>query len=127
MDFLFINSAYACSIPEPEPTQTIESTIVTAETSVFSQGKEYLPGESLIELFKVAGYNYSNDEITVDQFIERQKSDFSIFGYVGEYIVFQLQGQPDISINQPLTFELNFSDSEKINIQTPTFEVSEVS
>lgn len=120
--FSFINSAYACSPAEPAPTQAIESIIITSESSVFSQGKEYPKGENLIELFKV-GYSYYNDGLTVNEFIERQNSDLWIFGYLGADAVFQLTSQPDSSINQSFTFLFEFSDSVKISIQTPTFEV----
>lgn len=121
--FSIVNSAYACSPPQPEPTQAIKSIIVTSETSVFSQGKEYLEGENLIELFKITGYFYSKDEITVNEFIERQNSDLLIFGYAGANVIFQLTDQPNSVINQTFTFLFEFSDSEKISIQTSTFEV----
>ncbi|MEQ8547140.1 MAG: hypothetical protein RIC03_04485 [Cyclobacteriaceae bacterium] len=123
--FSFVNSAYACSPPEPVPTQGIQSINITSEASVFSQGKEYLKGESLTELFKITGYgySYSNNEKTVNEFIEAQTSDLWIFGYAGANVVFQLTDQPDSVINEKLTFVFEFTDSEKISVQTSNFEV----
>lgn len=121
--FSFVSSAYACSPPEPGPTQAIRSIIVTSEASVFSQGKEYLKGESLTELFKITGYSYSNNERTVDEFMEAKKRDLWIFGFLGANVVFQLTDQPDSVINETFTFIFEFSDSEKISVQTSNFEV----
>ncbi|MFT6857374.1 MAG: hypothetical protein ACJA0X_003363 [Cyclobacteriaceae bacterium] len=121
--FSFVSSAYACSPPEPGPTQAIRSIIVTSEASVFSQGKEYLKGESLTELFKITGYSYTNNERTVDEFMEAKKRDLWIFGFLGANVVFQLTDQPDSVINETFTFIFEFSDSEKISVQTSNFEV----
>ncbi|MFT5864218.1 MAG: hypothetical protein ACI828_002892 [Flavobacteriales bacterium] len=121
--FSFVSSAYACSPPETGQTQAIRSIIVTSEASVFSQGKEYLKGESLTELFKITGYSYSNNERTVDEFMEAQKRDLWIFGFLGANVVFQLTDQPDSVINETFTFIFEFSDSEKISVQTSNFEV----
>lgn len=121
--FSLINSAYACSPPEPEPTQTINSIIITSESNVYSGGQEYKSGDNLIDLFKVTGFSYSDEETTVDQFIERQIDDLWIFGYAGANAVFQLLNQPDSSVNQKFSFQFEFSDLELIEVETSPFEV----
>lgn len=81
--FSLTNSAYACSPPDPEPTQTINSIIITSESTVYSGGQEYKSGDNLIDIFKVTGFSYSDEETTVDQFIERQIDDLWILDTQG--------------------------------------------
>ncbi len=119
----FDNIVYACSPLEPTPTQTIESINITSEVSVFFDGEEYQSGENLAELFKVSGYLYSNEEITVQDFIGRQKSDLWIFGQQGANVIFQFINKPGSLINQEFSFEFELSDSKRVSVQSSTFEV----
>lgn len=116
--FFFINTAIACSPRLPEPTQAIESIVITSESTVYAQGKEFLPGEPLNELFKINGNHM------IVEYISKQNNDIELFGNIGSSINFQLLGQPDSTINQTFTFDINFSDLSEIIIRTEVFEVS---
>ena len=122
--FSFINTAYACSPARPEPSQEIESIMITSSLPIYSQKREFSIGESLNELFKATRYTYSDGESSISEFIERQKDNLDIFGDAGASIVFQLREKPDSLITQNLTFDFEFSDSEKISIESQIFEVS---
>lgn len=122
--FSIINSAYACSPPDPD-SQPINSIKVISDSNIYSNGLEYSSGEDLADLFKVSGYaSFLNQGITVNQFIEFRNEYSSIFSNVGDPIFFQLINNPDSTIKQKLTFLFEFSDSEIIEIETPVFSVS---
>ena len=116
--FSFINAAIACSPRLPEPTQAIESMVITSESTVYAQGHEFLPGEQLNELFKINGNQ------TIAEYITKQKNDIGLFGNIGSTINFQLLEQPDSTINQTFTFDIQFSDLSEMVIRTDVFEVS---
>jgi len=122
--YSIMNSAYACSPPEPEPTQAINSIKITSESNFYSGSQEYLSGENLVDLFKVTGFSYSINETTVNEFIQQQNDDLWIFGYAGANAVFQLLNKPDSSVNQKLKFKFEFSDLESIEVETTAFVVS---
>ena len=116
--FSFINAAIACSPPLPEPTQAIESMVITSELTVYAQGNEFLPGEQLNELFKI------NGNLTVAEYITKQKSDIELFGNIGSSINLQLLEQPDSTINQTFTFDIKFSDLSEMVVISEVFEVN---
>lgn len=122
-DIAFITSALACDPPAPVPTQAIESIIITAEKSVFTQSEEYEAGENLVGLFKVVRDSYTIKERTVQDFIKAQQDTLTLFGYIGNSIILQLTDEPDSAIYQSLNVQFEFSDAEKISIQTPAFQV----
>ncbi len=122
--FSIINSAYACSPPEPPPTQAITSVQITSESSVFFGGEEYASGEDLSQLFIAADYLYARGSTTVAEFIERQNQDLYIFGYDGANVAFQLAEKPDSTINQPFSITFQLSDSEVLQTRIQVFEVS---
>lgn len=122
--FSLMSSAHACSPPQPEPTQSINTITITSESSVYFGGQEYLKGEDLSDLFKVIDYSRSEDQITVKEFVNLQNNDLWILGYDGAYVVFQLTDKPDNTINQKFIFTFEFSDSEKFEIETSDFEVN---
>lgn len=116
--FSFINTAMACSPRLPEPTQAIESIVITSESTVYAQGNEFLPGEQLNELFKI------NGNLRIAEYTKKQNSDIELFGNIGSSINFQLSGQPDSTINQTFTFDIKFSDLSEMIIKTEVFEVN---
>lgn len=116
--FSFINTAIACSPRLPEPTQAIESIVITSESTVYAQGNEFLPGEQLNELFKI------NGNLRIAEYTKKQNSDIELFGNIGSSINFQLLRQPDSTINQTFTFDIKFSDLSEMIIKTEVFEVS---
>jgi hypothetical protein len=121
--FSFINAAYACSPPDPEPTQTIDSISITSESPVYSQKRVFSTGESLNELFTITEIYYSKAPASIAEFIENQKSDLWLFGYTGASIVLQLKDKPDSTINQTFTIDFKFSDAKAINIKSQALEV----
>ncbi len=122
--FSFINSAYACSPPEPPPTQAITSIQITSESSVFFGGEEYASGQDLSQLFIAADYLYARSPTTIAEFIEQQNQDLYIFGYDGANVAFQLGEKPDSTINQPFSVTFQLSDAEVLETRIQVFEVS---
>mgnify|MGYP003634892761 CR=1 FL=1 len=116
--FSFINAAIACSPRLPEPTQAIESMVITSESTVYAQGNEFLPGEQLNELFKI------NGNLTIAEYITKQKSNIELFGNIGSSINLQLLEQPDSTINQTFTFDIKFSDLSEMVVISEVFEVN---
>ena len=49
--FSFLNSAHACSPPEPEPTQAIESIQITSAVPVYPNQLVFGEGEDISNLF----------------------------------------------------------------------------
>lgn len=119
--FSLVNVARAREPAPPEPTQSIQSLIITSDLPIYTGSNTYNSGDDLASLFKVTG-QFLN-EGTIDQFIERQNDDPWLFGEVGSQIIFQLLDQPDSAINQTLTFTFDFSDGEVIAVESPNFEV----
>ena len=104
--------------PLPEPTQAIESMVITSESTVYAQGNEFLPGEQLNELFII------NGNLTIAEYSTKQKSDIELFGNIGSSINLQLLEQPDSTINQTFTFDIKFSDLSEMVVISEVFEVN---
>ena len=122
-NFSLINSAFACSWPPPNP-QAIKKIKITSESEVYFDGKEYSISEDLIDLFKVVGNQYLDGEVTVERFIELQNNSLGVFGELGDNVVFQLQHKPDSAFRQKFFFTFEFTDTEKVEVETSNFAVN---
>jgi hypothetical protein len=122
INFSFV--AFACSPPEPQPTQTIESIELFSNESIFTNDGKFEAGESLNELFNVTKYSVNIETISIAEYIEVQQEYLEHFAYFGDNIVFQLKEKPDSIINQTIFIEFEFSNEESISVETDLFEVS---
>lgn len=124
INFSFLSKAYACSPPEPQPTQAITSIELSSPTPIFSNNQKFEAGESLNELFNVTKYSYNKETISIAAYIKQQQEDLDHFAYFGDYIIFQLKEKPDSIINQAIVIEIEFSDDELIIVESDDFEVA---
>ena len=119
-NFNLINTAMACSPPEPEPTQKINKIEISSDKIIYTQGKTFEVGTDLTELFEVTDY-YGRK--SVSDFVTDQNSDLLLFGYFGAGVMFQLANQPDSVVDQAFTFQFEFSDGKVLNAEVDRFFV----
>ena len=74
-------------------------------------------------IFKVSEYLQVDRDLSLTEFIELQRTNPLVYYKEGDGIILQLRDQPDAVINTTLMIELNFSDSSRIVIDAPNFEV----
>lgn len=117
--FTFATQAFACSPPEPMPTQNITTLTITSTEPVFSQGTKFEPGANLNQLFNVANEN----RISIDEYISLQNNDPYYFARMGGNIILRLNEAPDAPINQKLQIELKFDTAEVFQLETEIFKV----
>ena len=122
-DFSLLPRVHACSPPPPEPTQVIEAIRITSAAPVYSNQTIYQEGESLNDLFKITDYSYTAEDLSIEEYVELQRNNIWIFGFEGDYIVFQLRSQPDSLIDQGFNFAFEFSDADVITTQAFRFQV----
>lgn len=117
--FSMVNTAQACSPPEPQPSQQISSISITSAGAISLGGTNYPSGEELASLFLVASRNAS----TIADFIAQQNADLHAFGRLGDLAVFQLATSPDAAIDQTFTITLHFDDQASFSLTTDALQV----
>ncbi|SMG48825.1 hypothetical protein SAMN05661096_03529 [Marivirga sericea] len=123
MRISFLSTAYACSPPDPQPSQAIKSIKITSDKSIYAVNRKYEAGESLNELFHIAKYSFNNEKISIADYLELQQNYLDHFAYFGDYMIFQLKDKPDSIISQLILMDYEFSDGERISIESDLFEV----
>jgi hypothetical protein len=118
----FLNAAYACSPPEPEP-QAIESIDLTSEAPIFAKNRMFEAGESLNELFQVRNNSSHQETQSIADFIKFQQEYLYNFGYLGDFIIFQLKEKPDSVINQRILIDFEFSFGESISAESDNLNI----
>ena len=122
-NFSLLNQALACSPKPPKPIQAIESIEITSDKSVFANQKKYGSGESLNELFKISNMDCNSNQCDINQFISLQNNYKDLFGYWGDFLVFQLKNPPDLPIHQEFQIIFQFDDAYEITVETGLFIV----
>lgn len=101
--------------------QLIENVKITSSESVTSGGLTFAADTDLIELFKV---HTSEGLFSFSEFIMEQNDLPQIFHLEGDKLILQLLNKPDVAIDQSFIFELTFDDAKTLNIEIPSFVVS---
>ena len=122
-NFSLLNQALACSPKPPKPLQAIESIEITSDKSVFANHKKYGSGESLNELFKISNMDCNSNQCDINQFISLQNNYKDLFGYWGDFLVFQLKNPPDLPVHQEFQIIFQFDDAYEITVETGLFRV----
>ncbi|HAP65075.1 MAG TPA: hypothetical protein DCR93_38220 [Cytophagales bacterium] len=117
----FITGAYACSPPEPEPSQSITSITITASDDLQLGGETLEAGTALQYYFLVAQYYES--PYTLEEFINTHQNDPWLFGNWGQRIALQLAQAPDTSFESTFTIVIRFSDDAEFTLTSEPWAV----
>lgn len=103
--------------------QLIESITITSSDNVRSGGVDYPAGESLNDLFSLHSREQS---FSISDFIIAQNNDPLIFYWDSrpDSFVLQFLQKPDNSISQSFNIVISFTDSDRLSVEIPIFEVS---
>ncbi|MTI29428.1 hypothetical protein [Xanthovirga aplysinae] len=122
-NFSFIQSAYACSPPEPEPDQKLTSIRITSDKTIFRDSKTFNSGQDLSELFEVV--EISNEfNRPIEDFIIDQNEHTFLFGSYESSLILKLNQQIHIPQNE-LSIEINFDDNSQYVLTTNNFKIKD--
>ena len=116
-----INNAYACSPPEPEPSQNITSITITSDKKLEAGNVSFQPGQDVSSLFLLAQGDYSIGKfMSIEDYILEQNNNPSIFGTYYSLMVFRLKQKIELS-DQRLNFRIAFDDQTIFVLSTDDF------
>ncbi|MDA9774124.1 hypothetical protein N9B82_04130 [Saprospiraceae bacterium] len=101
--------------------QLIEKVKITSSESVTTGGLTFAADTDLIELFEV---HTIEGLFSISEFIMKQNDLPQIFHIEGDKLILQLLNKPDVAIDQSFIFELTFDDAKTLDIEIPSFIVS---
>lgn len=101
-----INHSYACSPPEPDPTQTFENITITSSADFILYGDTLKSGESLNYLFRVNNDAYMSDFI---------RQDYPAVNYD---VSLSLRDSPTNTVEHKLKINILLSDNRSFDIYT---------
>ena len=118
LGFSLINSAYACSPPEPGPAQTLVEIKIVCKRPVYFNETTYPEETNLSELFTI--YNrYDKQAMSIDQLVSNHQNDPWTFSQPGDALYLQLISKPDSLIDHNLIVDLTFSDGATFTLTSP--------
>ncbi|UXX77896.1 hypothetical protein N7E81_11005 [Reichenbachiella carrageenanivorans] len=121
-NFSLINQAYACSPPEPEPTQNLTSITISSNQPITVGDITYESGDNLSDFFSIVNRYSDEEDSTIENFIIQQNESPYLFGAYGTSMTFRLN--TDINIpNQTITIQVSFDDNSKFSLKTDEFVV----
>ena len=101
--------------------QLIEKVKITSSETVTSGGLEFAPDTDLIELFMV---HTSEGLFSIAEFIMEQNELPQLFHREGDKLFLQLLNKPQVAIDQSFVVEVTFDDAKTLNVEIPSFVVS---
>lgn len=109
LGFSTASNAFACSPPDPIPTQKLESLNITSSDTIQIGNKVFAPNESINELFYIDFY----EKVSIEKYIESydvsisQNSNPLTLGIIN-----------NIEFNSELTFTITLNDNAQFILKT---------
>ncbi len=124
--FSLLNQAYACSPPEPIPTQLFESITIVSDRPVVVNDTTFESGVDLSHLFYFPARYSDRENQSVDDYIEEQNQMIQYpqggFGYYKSNMLLQLNTNVVLP-QQTLTFRIEFEDGAEFVLSTDEFVI----
>ena len=122
-NFSLMSTAYACSPPEANPTQRISSIRISSDKTINDNGTSYKPGEDLSVFFEIVPEYDNTENMTFEEFINKQQGEPSLFGSYSSGLTLKLNKQLTVPENI-LTITMNFDDDSEFILSTEEFSVN---
>ena len=121
-NFSFINRAVACSPPEPEPTQQLDSIIITSNKDLVVGDSTYESGTDISAHFSVISKYSSGENQSIDDFVIKQNDRLDYFGTYWSSLILKLN-KYIMMPEQTLTVRVVFDDQSAFTLTTDKFKI----